>query len=377
MPLFSTSTAAGRIGRAAALATIMLAHPAVSAAVCADVVIAVAGPASGRLSPVTDATSAGVRRATDAINATGGINGQRLSVEVHDDGCEAAKATTLATALAARKVALVVGHPCTAAALAAAKVYGEKSIVFIANATRHPSLTSPRAGATIFRLSGRDDKQGEDAAAHLAAQFTSSKIAIVHDRTRYARTIAEDTAIALTKAGGTAPASPPVTATLIASEKDFPLVTAKIKDAGAIFYAGFPLEAGLLHAQLRAAGSKAVFLMSDSNATEEFAATFGASTKAVRVMRPLFGIDDTHHDVSAHVRLRDASASLAARAVGIFAEAAKGAGPNDPAKIAEMLSARPNSTQAGTVAFESNGDAKRPSFDVYTWTGTNWERGQP
>ncbi|NOT71101.1 MAG: branched-chain amino acid ABC transporter substrate-binding protein [Hyphomicrobium sp.] len=348
--------------RRLALALLVLAPFAQTAD--AGIIVAVAGPATGPASQLTDATLDGARRAADTVNSAGGLNGEQLIVERHDDGCDAAKASTLATSLAARKIALVLGHPCTATALSASKIYAGNSIIFIATASRHGSLTTPRPGPSIFRLSGRDDKQGEDAGQYLVNSFVGEKIAIVHDRTRYARVIAEQAAAAHAKAK----ALVPITATLIASEKDFPLVTAKIKDAKAIFYAGFPLEAGMLHAQLRAAGSKAVFLMSDSNATDEFASTFGASAAGVRVMRPQFALDDAGQIADAAQRAQIAAANLAGGAVEMFAAAAREAASNDPQKIAGLLSARPNVTRAGTFDFDSNGDAKRPSFSVYTWT---------
>ena len=66
---------------------------------------------------------------------------------------------------AVRKPAFVVGHPCSGSAVAAASLYGAAGIVFIAPGVRHPALTAKRAGMTVFRLAGRDDRQG-DAAAH-------------------------------------------------------------------------------------------------------------------------------------------------------------------------------------------------------------------
>ncbi len=147
----------------------------------AEIAIAIAGPATGREAPRAAAALAGARRAAANINAKGGINGEQIAVIAADDGCDAARAGALAAELSQQKVALVLGHPCTAAALAAAKVYGEKNVLFIATSTRHKALTTPRAGATIFRLAGRDDKQGEEAGRYLADAFKGKSIAAVHD----------------------------------------------------------------------------------------------------------------------------------------------------------------------------------------------------
>ena len=77
-----------------------------------------------------------------------------MEIVERDDNCAAKEAEEAARALIAQGVALVVGHPCAAAAIAAAKVYAPAGIVFLAPATRNPALTEPRAGPTIFRLGG-------------------------------------------------------------------------------------------------------------------------------------------------------------------------------------------------------------------------------
>ncbi len=341
----------------------------------ADIVIAVAGPQSGpqsgpqlgAMQPRAVAIAAGASRAAAKINARGGVLGEKISVIVEDDGCDAARAAKTASDLAGRKVNLVLGHPCVAAALAAAKVYGEKSTVFIATSTRAAQLTKPRAGATIFRLAGRDSQQSEDAARYLAATFTGKSIAVVHDRTRYARTIAESVESALKKGG-----NPVIDATLIAGEKDYPLVTAKIKDAAAIFFAGYPIEAGLLHAQLRAARGKGPMLLSDSNATAELIDTFGAAWKSgeVRVMLPRYGLGPATGALLPGER-DDVEADLAGVAVEVYAAAAIAAQSSDPAKVATVLNSAAIIGDT-TVSFEASGDARRPSFDVFAWSGATW-----
>ena len=50
----------------------------------------------------------------------------------------------------------------------------------LAPATRHPALTEPRAGPTIFRLAGRDDRQGASAGTYLARKFAGKPVAVVY-----------------------------------------------------------------------------------------------------------------------------------------------------------------------------------------------------
>lgn len=335
-------------------------------------VIVVAGPVTGRSAPITDAMLLGARAAATRLNASGGLNGAPVAVEMADDGCSSETATATATALVARGVALVIGHPCTTAALAAAKIYAASGTLYFVTASRHPALTQPRPGSTVFRLSGRDDKQGEDAAAALKAAAKGGAIAIVHDRTQYARSIAEAAAAALVKAGAAAP----VTATLIAGEKDFPLVTAKIKGAAAVFYAGFPLEAGLLFRQLRASRSDARLFVSDSIATPEFTATFGADAVGVAALLPRFAMTATSEDprLSSAERTLAAARALAETAVIAFSATAARSKATDGKTIADQLAAVGAAGPEGPMTFDPSGDARRPSFDAHTWTGTSWQR---
>lgn len=337
-------------------------------ATASDIVVAIAGPTSGPQSDRMLSMQTGARKAADAINARGGIKGAKLRIELADDGCYAAKAIATAAALAAQKVDLVIGHPCDAAAIAAAKAYGASRTLFIAMGTRHHAWTRPAGALTVFRLSGRDDRQGLEAAKFLATLFNGKTIAVVHDRTSASIAIADNATKALIKAGMPSP----ISGTVIGGDKDFPVLTAKIKSAAAIFYAGYPLEAGSLLTQVRKAGSSATFLMSESNSSDEFANTFGAATAGAYVMRPRFALtDDGIADVE--TRISAADSTLAEAAVTAFAAAANAADSLNSENVARELSARSYTTAQGLVEFDETGEGKRPSFDVFTWTGQHWE----
>ena len=125
-------------------------------------------------------------------------------------------------------------------------------------------------------------------------------IAVVHDRTLYAKTIAE-TAIAALKAVK----KEPITATIVGGDKEYRRLVAKIKGAGAVLFAGFPLEAGFIFSALTNAKSEAAVVASESVATGEFTSSFPAEAKRARIMLA------THAD----------SRAAARAAVGIYAAA--------------------------------------------------------
>lgn len=332
----------------------------------AEIVIAVAGPTMGREAARTQhMTDAALTRA-ETINATGGINGEPLKVITIDDGCQRETAETVARDIVARKVALVLGHPCTNAALAAAEIYAQAGTLFIATATRHPALTSKRAGPSIFRLSGRDDRQGEAAGRLLARDAVEGTVAIVHDRTQYARALAEDAEAAMKRNGAPAP----ITATIIGGDKDYKLVVKKVKGARTIFFAGFPMEAGFLFAALRDAGSSATFIGSESLATQEFATTFANNARGVRILvasTAKLGVDGQSQD-------RSIAATHTHAAIQAFTSAAARVGTNDITQIIPTLASEIFATSIGPVSFDISGDANMPSYDVIEWQGDSWKR---
>lgn len=329
----------------------------------AGALIAVAGPSEGRATAVTTGIAAAVETEIGRLNAAGGVTGETATFKRFDDGCSAERAARTAAEIIEAGAVLVVGHPCTRAALAAAEVYGKAGVLFIATETRHSALTNARAGATIFRLSGRDDAQGKAAGALLARDHGGARIAIIQDRTRYARTIALDAASEIEKRTG----GKPVVANIVGGDKEYKATVAKTKSADAILFAGFPIEAGLVRAALLDAGSKAAFLGTEALATDEFAATFGATARDVRVL----GAPGSDIQTEAFPAL--SSAQRAGAAVAVFAQAAQQAGSaKDGAKIAEALTRASFESAIGQVDFADNGDADIAAFAVIEWTGAAW-----
>lgn len=325
--------------------------------------IAVVGPSEGPREHTTRAIEAGARAAATALaQSSAGPNSRGMyQITVKDDGCDAAKAEAVAKEIVSENFDLVLGHPCAKAALAAAKVYGAAGVTFIATQTRHPDLTGKRAGQSIFRLSGRDDAQGLDAARFIAQAHSAKPIAIVHDRTLYAKAIAEQTEAALK-----AQKQIIVPATIIAGDKDYAKLIAKIKDAGAVFFAGFPMEAGFILQQLRAAGSSAPFLATENVATEEFTSTFGDIAKDLFVLR------------ATEVTTPSERAMLA---VNLFCAIARSHafGPTKDAAgqraLVNAVLANSGGAASGIqmTGFDTAGNAGLNSFDLVRWDGTSWQ----
>lgn len=344
------------------------ATPASGAAAQSPVNIIVTGPATGRYAEYLGAMSAAAQRAATALSSAETADGAMpaaISVTDVDDGCNADRARGAARLIVGMKPDLVIGHPCPAAAMAAAPIYAEAGVVFIALGVRHPELTDKRAGPTIFRLSGREDRQGEAAAAVLSRSAPEGRIAIVQDRTAYARSLLEDTTVALEKLKRPAPVVVPI----VAGRRDYSVEIEKLVSARAeaVFFAGYPSEAAVLLRGMRRAGLYAVFIGSDANATSEFADTVvqgELSGKGVSVL--------TRAEPVAGKSLEGLS-NAAETAVEIWFTGAQRAGTRTGADIAAALAMAPiKTTGMGVVAFGSNGDAGLPSFAAATLVDGRW-----
>ena len=342
--------------------------------------IGLAAPLSGSYAADGQEMRRAAEAAVAATNQTGGVLGARLALEVVDDGCERARALAAAERLVALKPALVVGHSCASAAVAAARVYAQAGLLMISPGARHPDLTTRRAGSTIFRLAGREDVQGTAAAAHLRAQIKTGRIAIVHDRTAIARRLAESTLAALAQAG--APAA--LVLTIVAGEKDYGALATRLAQAGVegILFAGFPIEAGLVLRRLRAARSSALFLAPDFAATPELAEVAGAAAEGARVLLPyepraVAGASSFTAGLLAAAPRAPSPGGLWLRtfaALEAWSEAARRAGSVSPQAVLAVLGNAALPTAIGTVSFDAHGDVRLPSYEAWVWKDGDWER---
>jgi branched-chain amino acid transport system substrate-binding protein len=276
-------------------------------------------------------------------------------------------AEAAARMLMAEAPALVIGHPCSGAAVAAARLYASQGAVFIATGARHPALTAPAGSPghqVVFRLAGRDDRQGRAGAQWLKDNAPGKRVAIIHDRTAYARDIAEDAGRAL-KASGIAE---PQVLTLVAGKAAYPDVLAQLKalNIEAVLFAGYPNEAAIIVEGARREGLGLAFLGSDSLATPEFARRIGGDRGARVLMRLEPGnIADEGID--------GPMAKRAEAALDVWAQAVRAAGTFEPTAVAATLRGRDFETRSmGRVSFDARGDSREPSYGIARPIGEHW-----
>ncbi|MCS3839654.1 branched-chain amino acid transport system substrate-binding protein [Pseudomonas sp. JAI111] len=344
----------------------------VSAFAQADVKIGVAGPMTGANAAFGEQYMKGAQAAADAVNAAGGVNGEKIVLVKGDDACEPKQAVTVAKDLTNQKVAGVVGHFCSSSTIPASEIYDEAGIIAITPGSTNPQVTE-RGLSAMFRMCGRDDQQGIVAGDYIVDVLKGKKVAVLHDKDTYGQGLADATKAQLVKRGVT----PVLYEGLTRGEKDFSAVVTKIRAAGAdvVYFGGLHPEAGPLVKQLRTEGLKDVKFMSDDGiVTDELVTTAGGPQYVDGVLMT-FGADPrllpdsktVVDDFRKKGTEPEGYTLYAYASVQTLAAAFNGAKSNKGEDAAKWLKAHPVKTVMGEKTWDSKGDLKVSDYVVYQW----------
>ncbi|MBD9442404.1 ABC transporter substrate-binding protein [Pseudomonas sp. PDM04] len=344
----------------------------VSAFAQADIKIGVAGPMTGANAAFGEQYMKGAQAAADAVNAAGGVNGEKIVLVKGDDACEPKQAVTVAKDLTNQKVAGVVGHFCSSSTIPASEIYDEAGIIAITPGSTNPQVTE-RGLSAMFRMCGRDDQQGIVAGDYIVDVLKGKKVVVLHDKDTYGQGLADATKAQLEKRG----VKPVLYEGLTRGEKDFSAVVTKIRAAGAdvVYFGGLHPEAGPLVKQLRTEGLKDVKFMSDDGiVTDELVTTAGGPQYTNGVLMT-FGADprllpDSKAVVDAFRKAGtepEGYTLYAYASVQALAAAFNGAKSNEGEKAAAWLKANPVKTVMGEKTWDSKGDLKVSDYVVYEW----------
>ena len=354
------------LASALALATVLG-----GAAAWADVTIGAGLVLSGGNAPYGLQERRGVEAAVEAINAAGGVNGEKIKVVFGDDAGDPRQAVQVANQLVNDKVAAVVGHTLSGATVAAAEVYDEEGVIMITPSATAVDLTE-KGYKTIFRTVVRDDQQGKVAGTYIAQNFKDKKIAFVQDSTTYGKGLADATKAVVNAAGVKEAAYETITP----GELDYSATISKLKSDGidVVYYGGLYNEAGLLLRQMRDQGLKAQFISGDGLYAQDFWSIVGPAGEGV-----LLTIDNPPETNPAAKEVVDALKAknidpagytlYAYAAVQVWAEAAKKAGSTDPEKVAAALhDGTPYKTVLGNIAYDAKGDRTTSGYALFRRT---------
>ena len=344
----------------------------VSAFAQADIKIGVAGPMTGANAAFGEQYMKGAQAAADAVNAAGGVNGEKIVLVKGDDACEPKQAVTVAKDLTNQKVAGVVGHFCSSSTIPASEIYDEAGIIAITPGSTNPQVTE-RGLSAMFRMCGRDDQQGIVAGDYIVDVLKGKKVVVLHDKDTYGQGLADATKAQLVKRGVT----PVLYEGLTRGEKDFSTIVTKIRGVGAdvVYFGGLHPEAGPLVRQLREQGLKDVKFMSDDGIVTDELVTTAGGPQFVNGVLMTFGADPrllpdsktVVDEFRKHGTEPEGYTLYAYASVQTLAAAFNGAKSNKGEDAAKWLKAHPVKTVMGEKSWDSKGDLKVSDYVVYQW----------
>lgn len=336
----------------------------------ADVRVALAAPITGPIAVGGEQATRGARKAVDLINHMGGINGQKVVLEIEDDACDPKQALNVANRIADRDVSLVVGHICSSPSIVASKVYEEEGIMMISPASTNPKLTDD-GGWNVARVCGRDDAQGDMAGLYLASHYSGRRVAIVDDKSAFGMGITTHARAAMNAAG----LKEVLNESITPGEKDFSALISKLKDAGvdAIYFGGFHPEAGLILKQMEEQGLYARMFAGDALSTAELWQIAGPAAGNVFFTFP----PDPRNEPRARAIIESFRADgydpesytlYTYAAFELYRAAAQATGSTDSHMIAAWLRAgNPVQTVIGRIRLDSKGDVVDPRYSWFTF----------
>lgn len=337
----------------------------------AELKIGVAGPFTGPLAAYGDQMRNGVEEAIAAINAAGGIGGEKVELVIGDDQGDPQQGVSVANKFVGEGVKFVVGHINSGVSIPASDVYHEAGILQISPASTNATYTE-RGLWNTFRTCGRDDQQGAVAGAYLASAFAGKNVALLHDKTQYGQGLALETRKALNAAG----TQEFLFEGINIGEKDFSALVGKLKQgkADAVYFGGVYGEAALLVRQMGDQGLNIPLMSGDGIASSEFAAIAGDSAIGTLMT---FAPDPRKNPLAADVVAKllargidpEAYTLYSYAAVQIIQLAAEAAKSVDPQTVAAAIhSGQTFDTVVGKLAYDAKGDVTHPGYVVYEWS---------
>ncbi len=337
----------------------------------AEIVIGAAGPLQGQYAAFGEQLRQGVALAVADINATGGVNGEQLVLQMADDGCEPRKAVEAAQALVARGVRFVAGHYCSGSSIPASKIYEAASVLQISPASTNPKLTED-GGWNVHRVVARDDAQGSFAGAFIAHAYNGRRIAILADQTEYGQALASAARSALRQSS----VSETMFESYTSGAKEYHDLVLKLQTAAidVVYLAGAAPEAAYIIREMRELGMAAQLVGPDALVTDEFWSIARDSGEGTIMTFPSDA--ETFPEAQSLVERFKAQnfepegyTLQAYAAVQAYAQAALATGSTDSRKIATWLRAgNPLRTVIGTISLDAKGDVKNPRYTWFRWS---------
>lgn len=201
--------------------------------------------------------------AVDEVNAKGGVLNKKIVLVPEDDQCDAKQAASVAQMFVSNKdIVGVIGHLFSGAALAAAPIYQQNSMPYIAVTASNPKI--PQVGDYIFQINVNDNVASAQTADYTVSKLGAKNIAIIYDNSDYGKAFKDGFAAEAQKLGAQIT---DVETYVGGQDQDFSVQLTKIatKHPDTVLLAGYAKEAGLIVQQAKQLGVKVQFVGEDGD----------------------------------------------------------------------------------------------------------------
>jgi len=345
-----------------------------SGPVAADIAIGFANPLSGPYAMTGGRNRAAVALAVEDLNARGGVLGQPVRLVEADDACGLEQAVAAAHELVDAGVRFVVGHLCSHSSLMAAGIYEAFDVLMISPGSTHPRLTE-EGRRNVFRLIGRDDRQGAMAGDFLARHYRDRDIGIVHDGSVYGRGLAGQTRLRLRQLGMVEA----LYAAYTPGEQDYTALAARLRGQAidVLYVGGYAPDAGAILRSARALGYDVQPIGGDALGGEEFWTVAGeAGEGTIFSARPEVHWRPGSAAERTALRLRGLGPGTfgigAYAAVEVWAQAVERVGTVDLTIVADELRRGRFHAVLGPVAFDEKGDLRGAGWEMQIWSNGDY-----
>ena len=201
-----------------------------------------------------------------AVQEKGSILGHQVILQAEDDGCAGPPSVAIAEKLCNDRLLVgLVGYMCSGGSKPGSDIHNKYRVVMVSPSSTALELTA-RNIPVFFRTCWNDKIQAKRAAS-FALNRKWLKVAVLHDKSDYGQSLAEDFAENIRQKGGNILALEGITR----GDKDFTPVLTKIKPLKPqlVYFGGMAAEGVLIVRQMKRAGLRKAHFMSDDGCYTE------------------------------------------------------------------------------------------------------------
>ncbi len=332
--------------------------------------LGVAGAHSGDLASYGIPSVHAAELVVEAVNAKGGILGEKVELLVEDDACKPEIATNTATKLISMGANVIMGHICSGATKAAIGIYKDAKIICMSPSATSPALTQSGDYQNFFRTIAPDNAQARLEVDFAVNVLKLKRIAVIHDKGDYGKGLAEFVKSLL---GKSRKARVMLFEGVTPGAMDYSAVVQKIKRSRAegVIYGGYHPEASKIIKLMRTKRINIPFISDDGVKDDTFIKVAGKYAEGVYATGPR----DTSKNPLAIKAIQDHKKKYGTEPGAFFLNAYAAtqallnaidkAGTTKYEAVRKALQTEYVDTPLGKISFDKNGDAIGVGFTMY------------